>query len=283
MKTIHPGHRQQPFTDLHLGFVAAWACALQGSGDLGSTLHSLVKLLDADAAMLVRSQTRRNSRVAIAKHDTADGRYPMVEEDVFLVDSILEKMLMVARPGTVWALSEARREGAQASRMPSLRALGPASVRDGVVVILESDGLQIDHLEVRFRRQPRPERLDMLEHIAGTLANCWSGRKIGLIRSHLDRADIRPSLNDGDKYYSDILSYDNPSDLTRCEFRVCMYLKNGLRAKYIASKLGVSEATVRSHLSTIYSKLGISGQIELLHVLNGGFGQLPHSATGGRK
>ena len=38
----------------------------------------------------------------------------------------------------------------------------------------------------------------------------------------------------------------------------------GLSAREIATRLSLTEATVRSHLSTIYSKLGVAGRVELL-------------------
>lgn len=38
----------------------------------------------------------------------------------------------------------------------------------------------------------------------------------------------------------------------------------GLSARDIASRFSISEATVRSHLATIYAKLGVSGRVELL-------------------
>jgi DNA-binding CsgD family transcriptional regulator len=43
----------------------------------------------------------------------------------------------------------------------------------------------------------------------------------------------------------------------------------GLSARDMARRLSLSEATVRSHLSAIYSKLGVSGRIELLALLKG--------------
>lgn len=43
----------------------------------------------------------------------------------------------------------------------------------------------------------------------------------------------------------------------------------GLSARDMARQLSLSEATVRSHLSAIYSKLGVSGRIELLASLKG--------------
>src|SRR5205823_723380 len=45
---------------------------------------------------------------------------------------------------------------------------------------------------------------------------------------------------------------------------------DGLSARAIASRLSLTEATVRSHLSAIYSKLGVAGRVELLARQNGG-------------
>ena len=43
----------------------------------------------------------------------------------------------------------------------------------------------------------------------------------------------------------------------------------GLSAKAIASRLVLTQATIRSHLSRIYAKAGVSGRVELLARLNG--------------
>jgi DNA-binding CsgD family transcriptional regulator len=43
----------------------------------------------------------------------------------------------------------------------------------------------------------------------------------------------------------------------------------GLSARDMARRLSLSEATVRSHLAAIYSKLGVTGRVELLASLNG--------------
>ena len=40
-----------------------------------------------------------------------------------------------------------------------------------------------------------------------------------------------------------------------------------MKVSNISSSLGVSASNVRKHLSTVYGKLGISSQLELLHLL----------------
>ena len=51
--------------------------------------------------------------------------------------------------------------------------------------------------------------------------------------------------------------------LTPREIELVKMAGVGLRNKQIAEKLGISEATVKIHLHSVYQKLGISGRVEL--------------------
>jgi two-component system nitrate/nitrite response regulator NarL len=51
--------------------------------------------------------------------------------------------------------------------------------------------------------------------------------------------------------------------LTPREIELVKMVGVGLRNKQIAEKLGISEATVKIHLHSVYQKLGISGRVEL--------------------
>jgi DNA-binding CsgD family transcriptional regulator len=57
--------------------------------------------------------------------------------------------------------------------------------------------------------------------------------------------------------------------LSRREREVLDAALEGLSAQAIASRFSLTEATVRSHLSAIYSKLGVAGRVELLARLVG--------------
>jgi DNA-binding CsgD family transcriptional regulator len=57
--------------------------------------------------------------------------------------------------------------------------------------------------------------------------------------------------------------------LSRREGEVLDVAIEGLSVRHIAERLCLTEATVRSHLSATYSKLGVSGRVELLARLNG--------------
>jgi DNA-binding NarL/FixJ family response regulator len=51
--------------------------------------------------------------------------------------------------------------------------------------------------------------------------------------------------------------------LTAREIEVVRMLAGGLRSAAIASKLHVSEGTVKTHLHRIYEKLGVEGRVQL--------------------
>ena len=51
--------------------------------------------------------------------------------------------------------------------------------------------------------------------------------------------------------------------LTEREREVITLVGEGLRNKYIAERLYISEATVRHHLTAIFAKLGVSDRFEL--------------------
>ncbi|MBK8465862.1 MAG: response regulator transcription factor [Chloracidobacterium sp.] len=52
--------------------------------------------------------------------------------------------------------------------------------------------------------------------------------------------------------------------ITRRETEVIAMIGKGLKSKVIAERLGISEATVRHHLSSIYGKLGVDDRLNLV-------------------
>lgn len=70
----------------------------------------------------------------------------------------------------------------------------------------------------------------------------------------------------------------NAYDLSAAESRVAVELAQGLVPKQIATKLGVSLATVRTQLSAIYAKLHVDGASDVVAMLN----THPHLVAGAR-
>jgi two-component system nitrate/nitrite response regulator NarL len=52
--------------------------------------------------------------------------------------------------------------------------------------------------------------------------------------------------------------------LTKREHEIISLLSEGLQNKQIASRLSISETTVRHHLTSIFDKLGIANRLELI-------------------
>jgi DNA-binding NarL/FixJ family response regulator len=59
-----------------------------------------------------------------------------------------------------------------------------------------------------------------------------------------------------------------PDDLTKREKEVLLLLSQGLNNKDIADRLFIEEQTVRNHVSTLYSKIGVHNRIELMLMVN---------------
>jgi len=60
------------------------------------------------------------------------------------------------------------------------------------------------------------------------------------------------------------VSGQHDARLSSREMEVVRCVAMGLRNKEVADKLGVSEATIKNHLTSIYSKLGVSDRLELI-------------------
>jgi len=52
--------------------------------------------------------------------------------------------------------------------------------------------------------------------------------------------------------------------LTRREHEIVFLLSQALQNKQIASRLSISETTVRHHLTSIFAKLGVGNRLELI-------------------
>ncbi|MGH9789332.1 MAG: response regulator [Candidatus Acidiferrales bacterium] len=56
----------------------------------------------------------------------------------------------------------------------------------------------------------------------------------------------------------------NDSKLSNREMEVVRCVAMGLRNKEVADKLGITEATVKNHLTGVYAKLGVNDRLELI-------------------
>lgn len=71
-------------------------------------------------------------------------------------------------------------------------------------------------------------------------------------------------------------------DLTPAEIRLLALLQNGLTLRETAQQLGISIETVRSHLKSVFSKLGIRRQVDLQRLLHD-WNLIAHEVPGTRE
>ena len=135
-------------------------------------------------------------------------------------------------------------------------------VRMSYLLVLASDEGSVDFLEMAFERAPDRSPDIPASLVATALVDGWKLRTPGLIPAMIDeRARTRGGAKAAE---GDLWSPQNPYGLTVTELKVCRELARGRAPKEIAEVLSVSVATVRSHLSNLYSKTGTSGQLQLL-------------------
>ncbi|MGV6803379.1 MAG: LuxR C-terminal-related transcriptional regulator [Ruegeria sp.] len=251
-----------------LNFVSEWTQALNGNAPISVVLDQLMKLLNADAALIARTATASQKARHIARRCIQEGKiWP--SQPMALAGLVLGDCLSTAKAGSVWKLSDTSIRHDRSD--PGFRYQMPIELEEALVVPLESRRGDIDHLELHYRQRPNTQDLDLLVVMASTLASSWHKRVPGLMFANSKLA-VQHSIGDcRDEGCIPILDPRNPAELSRCEFRVCAMMKEGMTVKLISDTLSVGPATVRSHLSSIYSKTGASNQIELLHLLNKNF------------
>ena len=109
---------------------------------------------------------------------------------------------------------------------------------------------------------------ELLHVLAPVLSNIWARRKPGAAAAAIgEQARNRRAKHDVLRD-PEILGFENHFGLSRSESSVCSLIRDGLKPRQIGEELGVSIATVRSHLRGIYAKTETSGQVELLHRLS---------------
>jgi DNA-binding CsgD family transcriptional regulator len=74
----------------------------------------------------------------------------------------------------------------------------------------------------------------------------------------------REPLPDGAQLGPEPVPAPSPADgLTQREREVALLVADGLRSREVAERLGIASQTVKSHLKTIFDKLGVRNRVEL--------------------
>jgi len=244
--------------------LAAWVQALHGQGKIPDVLFSLLSLYKADAALIVRfiEGNCQPRKVAVAGRSSdrriARGRSSFAE-------IMLGENLGVSRNGTLWLWSELAENSESTESLHIQSRILSSGLSDVGLIGLENSTGICDYLELHFNSQLSKDDIIHLSMLAATLSKTWEQRLPGTVQKLLAQSRVRKTLDQPGLPSKPILDVNNPFGLSRCEYRICAMVKEGMLVKDIATGLSIREVTVRSHLCSIYAKTDTSGQIELLH------------------
>lgn len=146
----------------------------------------------------------------------------------------------------------------------SMQLLSTRSGTTVAIVVLQNGQSHIDVIMFEFPKIADEASLYVLAAMAPALETGWSMRQPGFVSTLVLNQSRRHKAAPRETDTMDILGEDNAFDLSRSELRVCRLLATGLKAQMIAQELGVSIATVRTHLSSIYAKTNLPGQLEVI-------------------
>lgn len=242
---------------------------------LEDALMSLASGFGAEAAAISRHLGSEEGCRLVASYDARKGDPVGAHLRKAYTPEVLGGYYNRMRGGSVWYLSD-HHDDIGASDTGGLASwLVGRGIAEIVVIALESTGLQHDYLELHFADVVAVAERDDAERMFPTLVRAWSGRRAGLItQTQMDERIARArAVARSERIRPDeaILGMSNPAKLSRAEFRVCILLSRGLSIRGVTEELGLCEATIRSHLRSIYAKTQTSGLAELVYrLLSGG-------------
>jgi len=263
----HSDHTSGQNSQNSFDVLAEWVQTLHGQGKVPSVLRNLMTLVKADVALINRFVEGSCKAKEVSAVDTFSGKTHAPAYSSF-TQEILGDNLSYSQAGSVWFWSEFEEDETLIIRSRIGDRMRASGLCDVASIVLEVRIGVCDYLELQFRENLSRKDRSHLSLLAGTLSSSWKNRLPGSIEKQMARTRVQQTLDQSGFSTKPILHVANPSGLSRCEFRVCAMVKEGMLAKDIARALAVSEATVRSHLHAIYTKTNTSGQIELLHRLS---------------
>lgn len=248
--------------------VISWCEALNGTASLQDALAELIAGVGAEAAMIVRTNMHDLRPVRIAVCDMArDAQMARPLRHSF-ADSFFGPLMISARTATTWVASAHMDD---CSGDPALSEWQtPRHLKEFVVFVLSAGGMNRDHLELHFRDRMSSDAEGKLMALLCDMAGVWARRKSELIGRTIDSPrglTLHPQRSVARRH---VLSTENPAQLSRAEFRVCLLLGRGLLVQAVGKELDLSEPTIRTHLRNIYAKTDCTCLAELVFRLMDG-------------
>jgi DNA-binding CsgD family transcriptional regulator len=248
--------------------IAGWCGGLHGSMPLNETLAALAVGCGATAAGLARHLRGEHIPRTVALFDNRQ-----LSDDVAVLKRPLARdamgyMYTKSKSATVWFMTDLLDDDAWVSTQTLMNWRLSREIAE--IVVISLGGTQNrDFVEFHFDNPLKHSEKLEFEALTPTIVRSWAGRKKGLVAGSLMGGRKAPRYASDVKktWLEPILSVANPAGLSRSEFRVCLMLSKGLTVRGVEAELGTSEATVRSHLRSIYAKTDVNGMAELLYLI----------------
>ncbi|MCV6595403.1 MAG: helix-turn-helix transcriptional regulator [Silicimonas sp.] len=268
--------------------IAAWCGGLHGAMALREALQALSDGFGAEAAALSRHLKTETRPRSVALSDMRADVPDLPALTRALAVDVMGYFYDHARPATLWFLSDHLADEQWQTSQSLTHWQAARDIEEIVVVVLARNARQSDFIEFHFTRAlERSEKLEF-ETLLPTIVRSWAGRQTGLVtQAGMDARVARAraaASDDRFKWEQPLLDMANPANLSRAEFRVCLLLSRGLSVKGVTDELGLTEATVRTHLRSIYAKTETSSLAELLYrILSAGKPEAAPVETGRRR
>lgn len=244
--------------------IANWCEALNGSVSLQQAVACLVRELGAEAGMLVRTHRSDGRPVAVALHDERGERSQRPLRRSF-ADGHFGAAMRVPRTASIWLGTTQ----ADPDSDPALRDWQAARrMKEFAVLVLAGGPALRDHIELHFAQPLTPEVQSTLAALLPTMVRTWGARQAGLVTRMVVNHRLQSRTAQAMASGASLLDISNPARLSRAEFRVCLLLSRGLSVAGVCEELGLTDATIRTHLRNIYAKSETSSLAELVfHLL----------------
>lgn len=243
-----------------IGAISRWCEFLHGKSSFETALQELCFGLNADITVLSRVLRVVPGKSSLIHFDTGRELSPAKTLNRSYARAVLGSYFDRPKTGSVWYKSMLDED-----TDPALSAFHRArGLNDVAVIPLSVTEKSIDFVEVHFANQLQFEQLALLNMVADTLARTWQNRLPGLMTDCLAKNPVQLIAKDSS---APILSVENPSRLSRAEYRVCLMLSRGKSLEMLEAELNISRSTVRTHLKNIYLKTGASNKADLLYRL----------------
>ncbi|MCV2865629.1 helix-turn-helix transcriptional regulator [Albidovulum sediminicola] len=244
--------------------MAGWSEGLHGNTTLDEGFAGLVRGLGAEAGAIARTYPGRPFPQIVALHDARAQDAVSRPLRGSYATNLFGAYLQNARPATIWLASE------HADESDAVAGVGlhvwqvARHMREMAVLTLTADPSFRDHVELHFRERLDDQTLACLNAVLPAVARIWTGRQVGLVTAQVVENRKKDESQPDCPPSRPLLGISNPAGLSRAEFRVCVMLSRGLSVRGVAAEVGLTEATVRSHLRSIYAKTGTRSLAELV-------------------